>query len=68
MAGPDGDGVEVRDLKIGVLELNRFLAPYFWREVAGVVGFDFIQRFVSTIDYDAGTLVLRDPATFHDPG
>ena len=68
VAGPGGDGVEVRDLQIGVLELNRFLAPYFWREVAGVVGFDFIQRFVSTIDYDAGTLVLRDPRTFHAPG
>ena len=65
---PAGDGVELADLNIAVLALNRYLAPFFWRDVAGVVGFDFIQRFVDTIDFDAGTLVLQDPATFHYEG
>ena len=34
----------------------------------GVIGFDFIARFVNEIDYDARTLVLRDPATFEYQG
>ena len=38
--GPDGDGVELADLKVAVLGLEDFLEPYFWRDVAGVLGFD----------------------------
>ena len=64
VAGPDGDGVEIDDVKVAVLDLNTVLAPYFWRETAGVIGFDFIVRFVNEIDYDARTLVLHDPAGF----
>src|SRR5262249_41581266 len=39
-----------------------FLAPFFWRDCAGVLGYDFITRFVDEIDYDHETLVLHDPA------
>jgi len=49
VAAPDGDGVELTDLKVAVIALDHFLVPHFWREVAGVVGFDFIQRFVDEI-------------------
>jgi len=68
VAAPDGDGVEIGDLKVAVLDLNAILAPHFWREVAGVIGFDFIVRFVNEIDYDARTLVLHDPAAFQYRG
>ena len=68
VAAPDGDGVELTDLKVAVVALDRFLAPYFWREVAGVVGFDFIQRFVDEIDYDRGVLTLFDPRDFRYAG
>jgi hypothetical protein len=64
VASADSDGVEMENLKVAVLDLNSILAPFFWRDVAGVIGFDFIVRFVSEIDYDAHTLVLRDPAHF----
>jgi hypothetical protein len=66
--GPDGDGVELADLKVAVLGLQGFLQPYFWRDVAGVLGFDFIQRFVDRIDYDAKVLTLDDPQGFHYAG
>lgn len=66
--GPDGDGVELRDLKVAVLSVNPTFAPYFWREMAGILGYDVISRFVVTIDYDRGVLVLRDPKTFRYAG
>jgi hypothetical protein len=62
--GADGDGVEVRDLQVGVMSVNPVFARYFWRDMAGILGYDFISRFVVTIDYDRGVLELHDPATF----
>ena len=64
VAGADGDGVEIRDVHVAVLSVNPMFAPYFWRDMAGIVGYDFISRFVTTIDYDRGVLTLHDPATF----
>jgi hypothetical protein len=68
VAAPDSDGVEVADLNVAVIALRPFLEPYFWREVGGVIGFDFIQRFVDEIDYDHRTLTLHDPKTFSYAG
>jgi hypothetical protein len=64
VAGPDGAGVEISGQKIAVLALNRYVAPFFWRDAAGVLGYDFISRFVMEIDYDNGALTLYDPKTF----
>jgi hypothetical protein len=68
LAGPDGDGVELTDQKLAVLSLNRWIAPFFWREAAGVLGYDFISRFVMRVDYDSGVLTLSDPKTFQYQG
>lgn len=68
IAGADGDGIEIRDVKVATLALNDQFAPYFWRDCAGVIGYDVISRFVVEIDYDARTLTLYDPATFHYDG
>jgi hypothetical protein len=65
---PDGDGVELSDVRVAVLSVNPMFAPFFWREMAGIIGYDFISRFVVTIDYDRGVLVLRDPRTFRYSG
>ncbi len=64
----DGDGVELQDLRVAVLSVNSVLAPYFWRDCAGIVGFDFISRFVDEIDFDRELLTLYDPATFRYAG
>jgi hypothetical protein len=64
----DGDGIELKDVQVGVLNVNPVLAPYFWRNCAGVIGFDFISRFVDELDFDHGQLTLYDPATFHYAG
>jgi aspartyl protease/PDZ domain-containing protein len=68
VASPDSDGVELDNLEAAVIDLNHILAPYFWRDVAGVIGFDFIVRFVNEIDYDRRVLVLHDPAKFEYHG
>jgi PDZ domain/Aspartyl protease len=68
VAGPDGDGVKIAGQKLAVLALNRFVAPFFWRNAAGVLGYDFISRFVLEIDYDQQTLTIHDPRTFKYAG
>src|SRR4029077_15822639 len=64
VSGADGDGVEMKDMKIAVLSVNSTLAPFFWRDCAGIIGFDLINRFVNEIDYDGNTLTLYDPKAF----
>jgi hypothetical protein len=68
LAGADSGGVEISDQKVAVLALNRFTAPFFWRDAAGVLGYDFMSRFVEQIDYDGHTLTLFDPKTFKYAG
>jgi hypothetical protein len=68
LSGPNGDGVEVGDLKVGVMDLSPSLEPVLWRKVAGLIGHDFISRFVTEINYDSLRLTFRDPATFQYRG
>jgi hypothetical protein len=68
IAGPDGDGVQVADLKVGVLELNDDLETFEWSKAAGLVGYDVLGRFTVDIDFDRQVLVLHDPATFRYAG
>jgi hypothetical protein len=64
LEGADGQGVEFGNQKIAVIALNRYMAPFFWRDAAGVLGYDFISRFVLTVDYQNQTLTLEDPEGF----
>ena len=68
VAAVGGDGIEVKDARVAVLSVNTVLAPYFWRDCAGVIGFDFINRFVNELDFDARLLTLREPKTFQYAG
>jgi PDZ domain-containing protein len=60
--------VTVSGQKVAVMSLNPFLEPFFWKKTAGVLGYDFISRFVMEVDYDRAVLVLHDPKTFHYEG
>jgi hypothetical protein len=55
-------------VKVGVLSINAFLAPFFWRDCAGVIGYDFLSRFVTEIDFDSQTLTLHEPTGFQYSG
>ena len=63
-----GDGIELHDVKVAVLDVNPSFEPLFWKPMAGVIGYDVISRFVVTLDYDDSTLVLHDPASWHYGG
>ncbi|MCC6650065.1 MAG: aspartyl protease family protein [Candidatus Eisenbacteria bacterium] len=63
-----GEGVEMTDVKVGVLSVAPAFAPVFWRSMAGVLGYDFISRFVLTVDYDKGVIELNDPGMFRYKG
>ncbi|MFI5370957.1 MAG: PDZ domain-containing protein, partial [Candidatus Eisenbacteria bacterium] len=65
--GPDGEGIELGPEKVAVLSLAPHLEPFFWRPIAGVLGYDVISRFALTLDYDAATLTLADPTGFQPP-
>ena len=66
--GADGDGVELRELKVAVMSVTPMFSRYFWRDFAGIIGYDVISRFVTTIDFDSTRLVLHDPKTFRWTG
>ncbi|HET6350477.1 MAG TPA: PDZ domain-containing protein [Candidatus Krumholzibacteria bacterium] len=68
VAASDGDGIEVHGLKVAVVSLNPLLAPFFWRDCAGIVGFDVISQFVTRLDYDGHQLFFFDPKTFKYDG
>ncbi len=68
IAGATGDGVEVRDLKTGVLEINDDMRVQEWDDAAGLIGYDVLSRFVVDIDFDRQVVTLHDPATFQYAG
>jgi len=36
-------------------------------EIGGIIGYDFLSQVVFALDYDAGSLTVRDPAVFTPP-
>ncbi len=61
LAGPDGDGVELRSLHVSLVDLGQSVERVLWRKMAGLIGYDFFSRFVTEIDYDRGLVTLREP-------
>jgi hypothetical protein len=64
VSGPNGDGVAVGDLRVSLLDFGDGFEEVAWRKCAGLIGYDFISRFVTEIDYDHGTVTFTDPKTF----
>ncbi len=68
ISAPNGDGVEVPDLKVGVLELTDDMQVLDWDDAAGLIGYDVLSRFVVEIDFDHEVVTLYDPAKFRYAG
>ena len=60
----DKQGVELSGQNVVVAGLSSYLAAYFWRDTPGILGYDFLSRFVTTVDYEAETLTIADPESF----
>lgn len=62
------DGVEFSEQQVAVIDI----APLFTRtsdlEVVGILGYDFLSRFVTRVDYANETLTLYEPSAFRYDG
>jgi hypothetical protein len=56
-------GLEILDQTVAALSLKP-LTPFEGRAIHGILGYDFISRFVVTIDYAARRVHLHDPADY----
>lgn len=63
-----GAGIEVNDLRAGVIELQDALSSTEWGRTAGLLGYDVLSRFTLELDFDRQVLVLHDPARFSYTG
>jgi hypothetical protein len=63
-----GAGVEVRDLRAGVIGLQDALSSVEWGRTAGLLGYDVLSRFTLDIDFDREVITLWDPATYVHEG
>lgn len=67
-ATPAGKGVEVRDLRAGVIALQSSLSSVEWGRTAGLLGYDVLSRFTLELDFDRQVLTLHDPARYAHTG
>lgn len=58
-------GVTVQNQPMAILPLD---FPCEAQDVAGIIGYDFINSFVVEIDYEARTITLSDPASYQYEG
>jgi hypothetical protein len=68
VAGQKDSGIELTSQHVVVAPLSKYLKSYFWRDTPGVLGYDFLSRFVNAIDYENQTLTFTDPEVFHYAG
>ncbi len=68
LAGPDSADVTLRDFRVVLLDLAEDGEIVLWRKPMGILGEDFLSRFVVEIDYDKQMVTLMDPARFHYAG
>jgi hypothetical protein len=60
-------GFNIAGPLIGVIDLSAHKSQ-IGREVEGLVGYDFFEKFVVEIDYDSKVIRLFDPTTYHYSG
>jgi hypothetical protein len=61
-------GIEVPDQTVATLDIRNLLEKRIGSQVDGILGFGFISRFVTEIDYAGHRLGLHDPGTFNYQG
>jgi 4-amino-4-deoxy-L-arabinose transferase-like glycosyltransferase len=59
--------IVVDDPALSALDVAGF-APFFGHRVDGILGYDFLRRFVVEIDYEAGSLTMRPPSGYEYRG
>jgi hypothetical protein len=62
-----GDGVRLSDFRAGLIDLGDAFEATMWRRPAGLLGSDFLSRFIVEIDYDSNLVILHDPDRWKPP-
>jgi Aspartyl protease len=62
--GPKGAAVRLSDFRAALLDLAEGGKVMLWQKPMGILGADFLSRFVVEIDYDALAITLHDPARY----
>ena len=60
----DKSSVTLKDFRAALLDFSEGSKLVLWKKAHGLLGADFLNRFVVEIDYDALVVRLHDPATF----
>ena len=68
LAAPDGASAALNDFRVALLDLSEGAEVVLWRRPAGILGADFLGRFVVDLDYDSLMVALYDPASFQYRG
>ena len=66
--GPKAATVSQSDFRVALLDLAEGGKIVLWKKPMGILGADFLSRFVVTIDYDAFAVTFHDPARFRYAG
>src|SRR5262245_41391047 len=65
LTGEKGASVRQSDFRVALLDLAEGGKVMLWKKPMGILGADFLSRFVVELDYDALAVTFRDPARFH---
>jgi len=68
LTGPKGAAVRLSDFRAALLDLAEGGKVMLWHKPMGILGADFLSRFVVEIDYDALAITLHDPARYQYTG
>lgn len=60
--------IEFAEQNVGVIEIAELFRRTSDLEIVGILGYDFLSRFVTRVDYANETLTFYDPATFEYEG
>ncbi len=68
LSGSGTGAATLRDFRVAVLDFGEGSEVSLWRKTHGLLGADFLSRFVVEIDYDSLIVTLHDPESFRYPG
>ena len=70
VGGGAKDGVTLKEFKVGIIRFGEGHEEVMWRKIGGLIGYDFLSRFVVEIDYDKLEVTFRDPKgyAYEGPG
>jgi hypothetical protein len=61
VTGDKGSGATLNDFRVGLIDITEGARVVLWRKPVGLLGADFLSRFVVDLDFDSLSVGLSDP-------